>query len=196
MSAAGSSAPSGPRAYRSLRSGSVVPAGCAVPPLGAVFGLVNHLPAHLEHASSTVDQDQYVGRRHSGRSDDRGASVTHRRDTHQQIRRLTQADVEAIAGCVIEQMREVFRPRLWFGLADAAEVAHRLRVHESWVYAHAEELGAIRLGDGKKARLRFDLERVARAIGVTESEQGMRGPGRPRRHGLPAGVRLIEGRGS
>jgi hypothetical protein len=122
--------------------------------------------------------------------------VTPRRDTDQQVHRLTQTDVEAIADRVIEQMREVLRPQLWFGLADAAEVARRLRVHENWVYAHADELGAIRLGDGEKARLRFDLERMARAIGVTESELGGRGPGRPRRHALPAGVRLIEGRGS
>jgi len=122
--------------------------------------------------------------------------VTPRRDTGQQVPGLTQADVEAIAECVVEQMKEVLRPRLWFGLADAAEVARRLRVHENWVYAHADELGAIRLGDGEKARLRFDLERVARAIGVIEWERDGSGPGRPRRHGLPAGVRLIEGRGS
>jgi hypothetical protein len=115
-------------------------------------------------------------------------------DTDQQGLRLTRADVEAIAACVVEQVKEVVRPQLWFGLADAAEVARRLRVHENWVYAHADELGAIRLGDGEKARLRFDLGRVARAIGVTESERGGRGPGRPRTHGLSAGVRLIEGR--
>ena len=120
--------------------------------------------------------------------------MTPRRDTDQQVPRLTQADVEAIAGCVIEQMKEVLRPRLWFGLADAAEVARRLRVHENWVYAHADELGAIRLGDGEKARLRFDLERVAREIGVTEAERGGSGSGRRGRHGLPAGVRMIEGR--
>jgi hypothetical protein len=122
--------------------------------------------------------------------------VTHPDDTDRQILRLTRADVEAIAACVVEQMREIVRPQLWLGLADAAEVARRLRVHENWVYAHADELGVIRLGDGHKARLRFDLGRVARALGVTESEQGGRGPGRPRRHGLPAGARLIEGRGS
>lgn len=117
-------------------------------------------------------------------------------DTDQQVLRLTRADVEAIAACVVEHMREALRPQLWLGLADAAEVARRLRVHENWVYAHADELGVIRLGDGDRARLRFDLGRVARAIGVAESERGGRGPGRPRRHGLPAGVRLIEGRGS
>jgi len=122
--------------------------------------------------------------------------VTPPDDTDRQVSRLTRADIEAIAECVVEQMREVVRPQLWFGLADAAEVARRLRVHENWVYAHADELGVIRLGEGEKARLRFDLGRVALAIGVTESKRGGRGSGRPRRHGLSAGVRLIEGRGN
>jgi hypothetical protein len=108
---------------------------------------------------------------------------------------LTPADVEEIVERVVARVSELVRPQLWFGLVDAADVARRLGVHDNWVYAHADELGAIRLGDGEKARLRFDLERVARAIGVAEHERGGRGLGRPRRHGLPPGVRLIEGRG-
>jgi hypothetical protein len=122
--------------------------------------------------------------------------VTPPDDTDQRVLRLTPADVEAIAACLVEQMREIVQPQPWLGLADAAEVARRLRVRENWVYTHADELGVIRLGDGDKARLRFDLGRVARAIGVTESERRGRGPGRPSRHGLPAGARLVEGRSS
>jgi hypothetical protein len=127
-------------------------------------------------------------------SDHRGGSLTLRGDTDQQAPRLTQADVEAIAECVVEQMREVLRPQLWFGLADAAEVSRRLRVHENWVYAHAQELGVIRLGQGAKARLRFDLERVAKTLGIDAGSPGRRRPGRPRRHGLPQGVKLLEAR--
>ncbi len=41
-------------------------------------------------------------------------------------------------------------------LLTVAEVATRLRVNSSWVYAHQAELGAIKLGTGPKARLRFD----------------------------------------
>ncbi len=39
---------------------------------------------------------------------------------------------------------------------DAAELARRLGVEREWVYAHASELGAIRLGSGSTPRLRFD----------------------------------------
>jgi hypothetical protein len=41
-------------------------------------------------------------------------------------------------------------------LLTVAEVATRLRVNPRWVYAHQTELGAIKLGTGPKARLRFD----------------------------------------
>jgi hypothetical protein len=41
-------------------------------------------------------------------------------------------------------------------LLTVSEVAARLRVNAKWVYAHQAELGAIRLGVGPKARLRFD----------------------------------------
>jgi hypothetical protein len=120
--------------------------------------------------------------------------VTPRRERDQQGPRLAQADVEAIAECVVEQMREVLRPQLWLGLADAAEVARRLRVHENWVYAHAQELGVIRLGQGERARLRFNLERVAKTLGLEAPSTDRRGPGRPRRHGLPQGVELLQAR--
>ena len=46
------------------------------------------------------------------------------------------------------------------GLVDAAEIAQRFGCSRDWVYAHADELGAIRLGDGDKPRLRFDPEVV------------------------------------
>ena len=45
-------------------------------------------------------------------------------------------------------------------LLTVAEVATRLRVHPRWVYAHQAELGAIKLGTGPKARLRFDPRAV------------------------------------
>lgn len=47
-----------------------------------------------------------------------------------------------------------------FQLVDANEVARRLSVDVSFVYEHADELGARRLGSGPRARLRFDLADV------------------------------------
>ena len=47
-----------------------------------------------------------------------------------------------------------------------AQVASRYRVSRSWVYAHQRELGAMRLGEGPRARLRFDAKVVADAVGA------------------------------
>ena len=43
----------------------------------------------------------------------------------------------------------------------AAEVAADLGILRTWVYENAKKLGGIRLGTGRRARLRFDRERVA-----------------------------------
>jgi hypothetical protein len=47
---------------------------------------------------------------------------------------------------------------------DAAEVARRHSVSRAWVYAHARELGAVRLGTGDRPRLRFDPAEVRRRL--------------------------------
>jgi hypothetical protein len=49
-------------------------------------------------------------------------------------------------------------------LLDAAAVARMLGVTRGWVYEHAAELGAIRLGAGSRPRLRFDPLRVGMAL--------------------------------
>jgi hypothetical protein len=49
-------------------------------------------------------------------------------------------------------------------LLTAKEVAERFNVDRSWVYAHARDLGAIRLGGGSRARLRFDPAVVAQRL--------------------------------
>ena len=54
-------------------------------------------------------------------------------------------------------------------LLTVAQVARRFQVHPSWVYANARRLGALRLGTGPKAPLRFDPRRVALAV----EEQGV-----------------------
>jgi hypothetical protein len=49
-------------------------------------------------------------------------------------------------------------------LVDAATLADELGVHRSFVYQHREMLGAIRLGAGPKAPLRFDVEAARQAM--------------------------------
>lgn len=79
---------------------------------------------------------------------------------------MTDAElVEAVARRVVELLRESgldapARSRL----IEAPEAAERLGVSAEWVRDHALELGAVRLGDGPRPRLRFDPERVAEAL--------------------------------
>jgi hypothetical protein len=76
--------------------------------------------------------------------------------------RLDPADVEAIAQRVAELLAAAPAP-LGPRYVDAAGVAHALGVERDWVYAHARQLGAIRLG-GPHGRLRFDLHHVQRSL--------------------------------
>lgn len=69
--------------------------------------------------------------------------------------------VEAVAVRVAELLDERSTPAPWL---DADAVARLLNVDRSFVYEHAAELGARRLGEGPKARLRFRLEDVEAAI--------------------------------
>jgi len=70
--------------------------------------------------------------------------------------------VEAIARRVVEILER--RGLQGRELVDAAELARRLGIERSWVYTHAIELGAVRLGSGPKPRLRFDPEIAARVL--------------------------------
>ncbi len=62
------------------------------------------------------------------------------------------------------------------GLLTAAQVAARFNVDRSWVYAHAEELGVVRLGSGPRPRLRFDgtvvAQRLVGSLGRTSAVRG------------------------
>jgi hypothetical protein len=103
---------------------------------------------------------------------------------------LSEADVEAVARRVVELLVEE-RAR-GARLASAAELARVLGVERSWVYDHAADLGAMRLGDGPRARLRFDVDRAlalwtARCAGKGSHPPGCQQvpedstPARPRR---------------
>jgi hypothetical protein len=49
-------------------------------------------------------------------------------------------------------------------LLSAAEVSEWWGVSRGWVYQHAGELAAIRIGDGERPRLRFDPDKVAQHL--------------------------------
>ncbi len=80
--------------------------------------------------------------------------------------RLDEATIDAIAQRVANRLLAA-NPEAPAGLIDAAEVARRHGVTRSWVYEHAERLGAVRLGSGARARLRFDPARVAAVLAAT-----------------------------
>lgn len=57
-------------------------------------------------------------------------------------------------------------------LLTAAEVAEMLAVSRGWVYDHADDLGAVRLGSGRRPRLRFDAQGVLSALTSRSAGRG------------------------
>jgi hypothetical protein len=118
--------------------------------------------------------------------------------------------VERIATRVVELLIERDKPSVGQpGFVTASDLAAQLGVARSFIYAHADELGAMRLGDGPRAALRFDVERAREAIACSarESSQGentrhskeaprsSRGGRRRVPNGLPSGsVLAVRGR--
>jgi hypothetical protein len=74
---------------------------------------------------------------------------------------LSEADIEAVATRVADLLRA---SQASAELVDATEIARRFGVSRDFVYDHANDFGAVRLGDGPKARLRFDPAKVGRAL--------------------------------
>jgi hypothetical protein len=111
--------------------------------------------------------------------------------------RLHPEDVEAIAARVVELLETADTPATSTppSLVDAAAIAARFGVSRSWVYEHATELGAIRLGEPgerRRPRLRFNPDRVAEVLDAQSRNAGERPspqPGtssRPRRRAARA----------
>ncbi|MFY9488859.1 MAG: hypothetical protein WAP35_09230 [Solirubrobacterales bacterium] len=71
-------------------------------------------------------------------------------------RALTDADVRALAVAVADAVAQ--RPACRF--TDVAGVAAYTGLGDSWIRANADALGVIRVGDGPRPRLRFDLHAV------------------------------------
>jgi excisionase family DNA binding protein len=75
---------------------------------------------------------------------------------------LSAEDVEAVARRIVELLRS--EAASTFKLVDARELAALLGVSVDYVYEHAAELGALRLGSGRKARIRFDADTARQAL--------------------------------
>lgn len=78
--------------------------------------------------------------------------------------RLAPESVEAVARRLAELLADRAGPSAPRRLLTAAEVSEWWGVERSWVYAHADELGARRLGAGQRPRLRFDPDEVAERL--------------------------------
>ena len=68
-------------------------------------------------------------------------------------------DAELIARELVDVLGNVERPATR-GLLTSEEAARILRVDVEWVREHRVALGAVKLGDGPKARLRFPRESI------------------------------------
>ena len=90
------------------------------------------------------------------------------------LERLHPDDVEAIARRVSELLAA--GPPASPRLLTAAAVAKRFGVERDWVYRHADEIGAVRLGAGRRPRLRFDPDRVAAALAPRPDSKGSEAP--------------------
>lgn len=71
---------------------------------------------------------------------------------------------------VVVGTAEPARPAASAGLVDAAGLATYLGVSREWVYDHAEQLGARKLGDGPRPRLRFDIADAVRRLPRAEKK--------------------------
>jgi hypothetical protein len=97
-------------------------------------------------------------------------------------------------------------PPVASNLLMASEVGERFHVKPTWVHANQSRLGPIRLGDGPKARLRFDARTVEAELhrpgSRTDNGHQCRpdmtlaaNPGGDKRRRVPAGERAVSGAG-
>ena len=76
--------------------------------------------------------------------------------------RLEDDQLQRLADLVAERLEHTASAQ--DHLVDAKKLARRLGVTRSFVYEHARDLGAIRLGAGPRARVRFDPAVAIRAM--------------------------------
>lgn len=77
--------------------------------------------------------------------------------------RLAPDQLEQLADLIAARLRAPAPTSDAGCLVDARTVAVALGTSSEWVRAHADELGVVRLGDGPRPRLRFDLDQARAA---------------------------------
>lgn len=81
-------------------------------------------------------------------------------------------------------------------LMDAEQLAKHLGLTRAWIYEHAQDLGAIQVGNGPRPRLRFDPALAREALHARQRREEptsapTRPPGRPRRRPTTTSVPLL-----
>jgi hypothetical protein len=104
--------------------------------------------------------------------------------------RLDEQTVDALAARITELIAARIQPpgRREVGEADdgvgqlltAKQVAARWSVDRSWVYQHSDALGVVRLGAGRRPRLRFDPDRVTAYLAQSAAATANAQRGAPR----------------
>jgi hypothetical protein len=113
---------------------------------------------------------------------------------------LTQRE-RLLAAAIAEHLADLLHHRPRVRLVDAATLATALGVSRDFVYAHANELGGERIGNGPRGRLRFDLDNALAACAPSHASKEPPAPSKPnpkRRHRKPASgaTRLLPVRGT
>jgi hypothetical protein len=113
---------------------------------------------------------------------------------------LTQRE-QLLAAAIAEHLADLLHHRPRVRLVDAATLATALGVSRDFVYAHANELGGKRIGNGPRGRLRFDLDKALAARAPNPTSKEPPAPPKPtpkRRHRKPTSdtTRLLPIRGA
>lgn len=90
-----------------------------------------------------------------------------------ELRRAVEA-VEALGerlAALLEGQQAAEREKVPARLLSAAEVSQLWRINRRWIYDHATELGARRLGEGPRPRLGFDPDELRDRLGAPAPER-------------------------
>jgi predicted DNA-binding transcriptional regulator AlpA len=107
---------------------------------------------------------------------------------------LTDAQLERLADLLAPRIAELVSAEIRDAMSEgatpssgrlltAAQVAQFVGIGRDAVYRRAEEFGAVRIGAGSKARLRFDAEKLTAALEACSTGRESVGAQRPRRQG-------------